>query len=206
MANTLYLLRHGQTALNASNIIQGQQIDAPLNDVGEQQAKLFWNKYKDAEIDLVVYSNLLRTKQTIDRFLTKPLPGLEYAGSREISWGNIEGKVNEGHVFEEYTRVTQAWLAGNFEAKSPNGESVIEVAVRCSTFLDIITKIPQQRVLVCTHGRIIRILVCLLMGWDFTRMDEAPHSNTGLYLLEKIGEVWSIVLANDQSHLTSGNE
>lgn len=206
MANTLYLLRHGQTALNASNIIQGQQIDAPLNDVGLQQAKLFWNKYRGTELDLVVYSNLLRTKQTIERFLTKPLAGLEYAGSREISWGEIEGKVNEGHIFEEYTRVTQAWLSGNFEAKSPSGESVSEVAVRCSTFLDIITNIPQQRVLVCTHGRIIRILVCLLMGWDLTRMDEAPHSNTGLYILEKKADAWSIVLANDQSHLTGTHE
>ncbi|MGC9219125.1 MAG: histidine phosphatase family protein, partial [Athalassotoga sp.] len=36
---TFYLTRHGQTDSNLSGILQGQSLDAPLNDMGIKQAK-----------------------------------------------------------------------------------------------------------------------------------------------------------------------
>ena len=41
-----------------------------------------------------------------------------------------------------------------------------------------------ERVLLCIHGRALRILLSEILDKDLTKMDKYPHSNTCLYILE----------------------
>ena len=59
----------------------------------------------------------------------------------------------------------------------------------------------EKNILVCMHGRAIRILMCYLTNTPLSEMDQFGHKNTSLYLLQFDGSDYSIEMANDQSHL-----
>ena len=61
---TLFLVRHGTTALNDRNIFQGA-IDEPLNALGLSQSQLLTEYFKDIPIDLAISSPL--TRKFVDR-------------------------------------------------------------------------------------------------------------------------------------------
>ena len=62
---TIWIIRHGETELNATNKIQGQKMNASLNDVGIKQRDQFYTFSQSFNFDLVVYSPLVRSQQTI---------------------------------------------------------------------------------------------------------------------------------------------
>ncbi len=182
-------------------MVQGQGIDAALNETGWQQGNAFFQHYKDVNFDFVVYTNLIRTRQTIQPFLTLPLPGMQFDDLTEISWGYLEGHVNEGEILDAYHAINKLWDAGKLDERVKGGESVDELAARCNHFLRWADGLEHDRILVCTHGRTIRALVCLILGWELTRMHEADHQNTGLYIFKRTDEKWQMTLRNDASHL-----
>ena len=57
-------------------------------------------------------------------------------------------------------------------------------------------------VLLCIHGRALRILLSKIIDNDLTRMDKYVHSNTGLYIIDsnKKGK-YEIVSRNLRNHL-----
>ena len=65
----LYIIRHAETEYNKNGIIQGSEVDSDINDVGERQAKSFFEYYKDINFDKIYISDLKRTFQTIRRFI-----------------------------------------------------------------------------------------------------------------------------------------
>ncbi|KAJ1914982.1 hypothetical protein IWQ60_008602 [Tieghemiomyces parasiticus] len=55
---TLYLCRHGETALNRENVLQGSGVDAPLNAVGRAQARQLGERFREVHLDWLVSSEL----------------------------------------------------------------------------------------------------------------------------------------------------
>ncbi|MGH3212014.1 MAG: histidine phosphatase family protein [Trebonia sp.] len=60
---TIYLARHGQTALNESGVLRGL-LDPPLNETGQRQATLLGKALGPLRPALVVASPLLRARET----------------------------------------------------------------------------------------------------------------------------------------------
>jgi broad specificity phosphatase PhoE len=62
----LYLCRHGETEYNRLQIVQGARVDAPLNDMGRQQAVLLGQALGRAAVtpNLFVHSPLQRAQTT----------------------------------------------------------------------------------------------------------------------------------------------
>ena len=60
---TLYLVRHGQTALNAAGVLRGR-LDPSLDNVGEQQAQALGILFETVQVEAVVTSPLQRAVQT----------------------------------------------------------------------------------------------------------------------------------------------
>ena len=54
----IYIVRHGQTDLNAQGIVQGKGVDAPLNELGQKQANAFYEAYKHVPFD-ALYSSII---------------------------------------------------------------------------------------------------------------------------------------------------
>ena len=68
--------------------------------------------------------------------------------------------------------------------------------------IDHIMARPEEKtVLVCMHGRAIRILLCMLLRYPLRCMDTFEHQNLSLYLLDHNGAYFTLDLYNDTSHL-----
>lgn len=201
-ARTIFFLRHGQTDFNVRGIVQGSGVDSGLNDTGRRQAERFFAAYGHIPFDKVYTSTLRRTHESVSRFLELGLPHESHAGLNEISWGVREGTRITMDEDAEYRYVLGQWAAGNTAARLEGGESPDEVAARQRLFIELLTsRTDQQTVLVCMHGRALRVMLCQLLGYPLSCMDGFEHSNLCLYKLEFTGSLFTVRNFLDVSHL-----
>ena len=182
--------------------MQGSGINSDLNERGRRQAALFWERYKNVPFDRVYTSALKRTQQSVQRFIDLGLPHESTAALNEISWGTREGSRISPEEDAEYARVLAEWLAGNEHAHLPGGESPAQVAARQRPFIEALQSRPaDDSVLVCMHGRALRVLLCQLLGYPLRCMDGFEHHNLGLYKLHRLGTRYTVRSFLDVSHL-----
>ena len=183
-------------------MVQGSGIDAPLNEKGRWQAEQFWNQYKDYPFDKVYTSALIRTHQTVARFLEKGIPHVEFEGLNEIHWGIKEGKISNSEDHDEYLQVTRAWQNGELHVMIEGGESPNDVKKRQQVVLDFIKNEEEaEHILVCMHGRAMRILLCLMLNYPLSEMDRFAHDNTSLYKITFTGSMFVLDDYNNLLHL-----
>ncbi|MEP6736919.1 MAG: histidine phosphatase family protein [Chryseolinea sp.] len=198
----IYIVRHGQTDLNLQNIVQGSGVDTSLNDTGRAQARGFFEAYKSVAFDKVYYSKLRRTKETIQCFLDLGLPSESLIGLNEISWGTKEGYRITPDEDKYYHHMISEWQSGNTTLSIEGGESPDDVVERMRPAVNhIMAQTAENTVLVCMHGRAIRILLCMLLNYPLKSMDMFEHANLGLYLMDYNGSFFAIDRYNDTSHL-----
>ncbi|MCC6753510.1 MAG: histidine phosphatase family protein [Saprospiraceae bacterium] len=200
-SRVLYLLRHGETDHNRFGIIQGRGVDSKLNETGLRQAKAFYARYEQEAFDLLMCSSLTRSYQTISSFEHSGMTVLRDSRIDEISWGEHEGQPGIPERLERFQAIVEAWKSGDFDQKSAGGESARELGHRLAEFLEELQRREFSKALICTHGRTLRAMVCLLKSWSLSNMERVGHSNTGLYLLQFNGRGWTFLKENDISHL-----
>jgi phosphoserine phosphatase len=181
----IYLVRHGQTDYNLKGVVQGSGIDAPLNTTGLEQAKAFFDFYKDIPFDKVYYTGLQRTKQSIQGFLDLGIPSEAIPDLNEISWGKYEGVPMTPAEHQYYHYMLHRWSTGDLNYAIDGGESPLQVAERLRRGMEYIFSQTGDTLLICMHGRAIRILMAVLLGMDLRYMDVFLHQNLGLYLLHR---------------------
>ena len=194
----IYIIRHAETEYNRKGIIQGSEVDSDINDVGESQANSFYEYYKNINFDKIYVSDLKRTFQTIRRFTKNGLSYEKLKEFNEISWGVNQGKSDD---LEDYARLIDTWLAGNLDNKFEEGESPNEMSVRLVKGFNKVLDDDHDTVLLCIHGRALRILLSKIIDNDLTKMDKYVHSNTGLYILEYKNGKYEILGSNLRNHL-----
>lgn len=201
MVKEVFILRHGETDLNKQQIVQGSGVDAPLNDTGHSQAASFYQKWQDFPFELVISSTLQRTHQTILPFIEKGVPHLAMPNINEISWGDHEGKLSTPTMIQAYQKMIQAWADGNLDASLKNGESARQLIDRVDMFIDNMARLPQKKILICSHGRTIRCIITRLKQLPPIHMEHVSHSNTGLFRIQQQDQGWLFHLENDITHL-----
>ncbi|HEX8329704.1 MAG TPA: histidine phosphatase family protein [Hymenobacter sp.] len=199
---TIFLLRHGQTDFNVRGIVQGSGVDSSLNDTGRRQAAQFFAAYGHVPFDKVYTSALRRTQESVQQFLDLGLPHESHSGLNEISWGVREGTRITMEEDAEYCHVLADWAAGRTHASLQGGESPDEVAARQRPFIELLkAREDEQTVLVCMHGRAMRVLLCQLLNYPLSCMEGFEHSNLCLYKLEFTGSMFTIKNFLDVAHL-----
>jgi len=205
MANStvkqIYLIRHGETEPNRNHIIQGSGLDAPLNKKGQKQANDFFSAYKHIPFDAIFTSALIRTHQSVSRFLEADIPHFALSQLNEISWGVKDGTKIDPTEQIIYNALLGDWQAGLLDRRFDLGESPNMVATRIKVAISEIESCAFKTILLCIHGRALRIFLCTVFKIPLTRMEEVFHSNLCLYILEFDGSDWSLKLRNDTSHL-----
>ena len=198
----IYVIRHGQTDFNLQNIVQGSGVDSSLNNQGRLQAEAFFNAYRNVPFDKVYTSGLKRTAETVASFIKLGIPTESLRGLNEISWGTKEGFPITPEEDEYYHYMLKQWQLGNTSLRIEGGESPEDVVKRMQPALDhIMSHAEEKNVLVCMHGRAIRILLCTLLKMPLKFMDTFEHQNLCLYLLDYDGLKFKIERNNDTSHL-----
>lgn len=198
----IYLIRHGQTDFNLRNIVQGSGVDTSLNDTGRAQAHAFFQAYKHVPFDKVYTSALKRSQESVQSFLDLGYPHEALAGLNEISWGTKEGHRVTPEEDSYYHYMLKQWELGNTSLSIEQGESPEDVVRRMKPAVDhIMSHEKENTILICMHGRAIRILLCHLLNYPLRSMDMFEHGNLCLYLLSYTGSFYSVELYNDMRHL-----
>jgi probable phosphoglycerate mutase len=152
------LLRHGQTPMSVQKRYAGRT-DAPLTEVGVQQAAAAAKRLASAGLAVIVTSPLLRTVQTAQAVAA--VTGATVVtddGFRETDFGAWEG-LTFAEVRERWPAEMSAWLADP-EVAPPGGESFTDVSARVTAALDRVLAVRTgQTVLIVSHVTPIKMLV-----------------------------------------------
>lgn len=200
----IYIIRHGQTEFNRRHIVQGSGVDAALNAVGHAQAEAFFKEYREIAFSKVYTSKLKRTHQTVASFIANGVAWEQLEGLNEISWGVKEGRRLTPEDDEQHFAMLKAWKSGDYSVKVPQGESPQEVVDRQKiAWAHIMEQSDENPILVCMHGRAMRILLCYLLDVPMSQMDDFEHTNTCLYLLryDEATAKYTAIEQNNTKHL-----
>jgi probable phosphoglycerate mutase len=141
------LVRHGQTAANASRLLAGWT-DVPLTELGREQALRLRPATEALEVDQVWSSDLVRAVETAK--LSRG-PAVLDARVRELHFGDFEGR-----PWEELPPDSIAGLRDFREFRAPGGESIHEFRDRVH---DFVASLESGRHLVYCHGGVMRLLL-----------------------------------------------
>lgn len=204
MQKEIYIIRHGETDYNKRGIIQGRGVNSSINDKGIRQAKAFYETFKHIQFDVIYSSSLLRTQQTLEPFANNGYQINKHEGLDEINWGVHEGKLADTKLSNEYKTITSNWKRGDLELKIPGGESPLDLQQRQKIFIkNQLEKGSENKVLICCHGRAIRILLCTLLDVGLESMDDFPHQNLSLYKVVYNKPSYEVDRFNYTDHLAS---
>jgi broad specificity phosphatase PhoE len=149
----LILARHGETDWNRDGIWQGHG-DPPLNALGREQAAALAKCLRDADLAALYSSDLRRASQTAE-FVSRAtgLPVTLRQGLREMDVGS-------------WTGLTLHEIAERFpDTDHHDGESRDAFDARARAALKEIAQVHNgERVLVVTHGGVVRSLQRTMLG------------------------------------------
>ncbi len=184
--------------------MQGSGVDSSLNDTGRAQSSAFFDAFKHIPFDKVYTSALKRTKESVDLFIKHGIPSEALPGINEISWGKKEGELITPEEDKYYHYMLDQWQNGNTSLRIEGGESPDEVIKRMKPAVDhIMSNENEKTILICMHGRAIRILLCYLLNYPLKSMDMFEHENACLYILNYTGTMFNVELHNNVAHLES---
>lgn len=200
----IYIIRHGQTDFNLRGIVQGSGINSSINEKGRLQAQAFFDRYKHISFDKIYTSSLKRTTESVQPFIDLGIPFVALEGLNEISWGRKEGQPITLEEDAYYNWMLNQWQLGNTQERIEGGESPEDVTHRQDGAINyIMSKKEESTVLICMHGRAMRILLCRLLNYPLRCMDMFEHQNLCLYQLDFTGSMFSVKKYNETSHLDS---
>lgn len=176
---TIYLVRHGETLANRQGILQGWT-NNPLDDTGRKQASALVTRAARVPLDALYTSDLIRTRETAAPLAAargmeaKVLPGL-----REISFGKWDG-----HHLREIQEKDPDTLRDIF-LKPGQVDLEAEEDLAASqkrgweTFRELVDQMePEGTILCVSHGGLIRLLVCQILGFPIDNMWRMSLANT----------------------------
>ena len=162
----LYIVRHGQTDYNVTGRFAGR-LDIPLNDVGINEAYEVKNKLNGIKFDKVYSSPLSRALETAKIITDEDIITDETIIER--SNGELEGKLK--------SEISSLPDFNDPNEKRFNIESITDFRNRINDFLDDITALDYENVLVVTHAGVGIYMRCYFEG-------EPKNNNYYLYKIK----------------------
>lgn len=169
---TVELLRHGDTGQSG---FRGQLDDA-LSVAGWEQMRA---AVVDGQWDVVVSSPLQRCAAFAQELAAQhELPLRLDARLSEYHFGDWQAVPLE-QIAENDADALERFWSDPVAHPPPGAESLATFEARIRAALDAIARMPQRRVLVITHGGVIRLLHCLCQGRELKEMSsvEVPHAS-----------------------------
>lgn len=187
---TMTFIRHGNTDWNNEKRYQGHAHNT-LSDRGRQQAERVAHRLAKEPWDLLISSDLMRARQTaeiISAHIGRPVDFYDQR-LREIGRGKLEGLI--GSEIEEKFGVD--WREQDLGEETV--DSVRERGVRFIT--DMAERYPAQKLLVVSHGLLIRESLQKLMQ----QQEEAEGLDNGSVTTIKLTDHgWQYELYNCTKH------
>jgi probable phosphoglycerate mutase len=182
----ILLARHGETRWNAEGRYQGQ-VDVPLSEVGEAQARQLGERLRDLRIDRAVASPLARATRTAQLALGPDREAMlrTDSGLAEIAHGTWEGLLASEIGAMDGARLA-AWREAPESVLMPEGESLQMVLDRAWPAFEraCLDLGPDDTLLLVAHDAVNRVLLCRILGLPLSRLWSFRQAPTTLNLLE----------------------
>ena len=197
----LVAIRHGETAWNAEQRLQGQQ-DIPLNALGQRQAATLGAALADEGLVAVVASDLQRAWMTGSALAhALGLPLLAEPGLRERGFGMLEGLT--------YAQIEALWpdQARRWRTREPGfapagGESLISFQARCLATVDrLAAAFAGQAIALVCHGGVLDGLYRAATHVALDRPRSWALGNAGINRLLHTPQGLALVGWDDHAHL-----
>lgn len=171
------LLRHG--AVEGGEVYRGRT-DDPLSAIGRIQmweAMTGLNRW-----DRIVSSPLQRCADFATEFAYyHGIPLSLEPGLVEIDFGEWEGRSAAELMHSSHAALTDYWRDPRNHTP-PGGESLVEFRHRVVGAWEALRQGNEgQRLLLVTHGGVIRMLLCHLQGWPLKRILEIEVKHAALF-------------------------
>lgn len=202
----ILLVRHGETEWNSLSRFQGQ-IDIPLNEEGLCQARRLSARFEGWRPS-VIYSSPLSRARTTAELIAAGVPETPFVlldGLAEMGFGSWEGR-SIREVESQEPELFQRWMNSPFECPPPEGESHSLLEERVRKALKDITGAEGERLVVVSHGGILRIILALLFDIPLStvwRMRVTNCSVTGVHVRK---DRYSLAFLNDDLHVKLSEE
>lgn len=187
MVRELIFVRHGQTEWNLARRLQGRG-DSPLTALGRQQARAHASWLAEYRPERIIASPLGRAEATA-RMLADPLGLVVEIEPRlaERCMGRFEGwtldEVSAAAPEEARARVADPW-----SYRAEGGENYDDLLARVEPLLDELLAQTARRLVLVSHGTLIRPLLGRLLGLDRQTMLRLRQPNGLLYQVKLGGE------------------
>ena len=160
----ILIVRHGHSVANELGIFAGAT-DAPLSQIGKQQAELVSNYIlQNYTVDAIYSSELQRAKNTVRLVSEKlNLPIITNSSFNEIFGGKWENQTFE-EIFKKYPEDLLCWRDDIANSRCTDGESFVELCKRTVPALEAVAeKHSSGRIIIATHAGVTRAILSTLL-------------------------------------------
>ena len=197
----LVAIRHGQTAWNAAQRLQGHA-DTPLDDTGVWQARQMALALATEGVNVIYSSDLLRAHQTaLALALTTGAAVHTDAALRERHFGYLEG-CTYSEIDQHWPRDAHSWRKRDVLANPGGGESLLQFSNRCvGRALQLAARHPGAVVALVAHGGVLDCLYRAATGAGLADPRSWQLGNATINRLLWTPQGLSLVGWSDDQHL-----
>ncbi|MGL5346991.1 MAG: histidine phosphatase family protein [Peptostreptococcaceae bacterium] len=201
MANTFYIVRHGQTNWNILGKTQGHG-NSDLTQKGEEQAKELAEAINNYPIDLIFSSDLGRALQTAEIVGDKIEIKVEKTESlREMGFGVWEGLlINE--IKRDHATTYDTWRNEPHLVDIEGGETLHIIKERVDKFItELNEKYDNKHILLVSHSVTVRVMLLSFLNSGMENIYRIKQDNTALNIVEFKDYGPVVQKMNDTSHI-----
>lgn len=167
MITELFLIRHAQTEHNRQKRYCGFS-DVSLNHTGMKHARSLKSRISKLKIEVLFSSPLKRTRQTSEILFSERKIVFD-PRLKELNFGQWEG-LQYNEIIEKYGSFYNEWVNDPFNARPPQGESLLDLQKRCMGFLEFVLKeFKHKKIGIVSHAGPIRVM---LIGLNKLRKED----------------------------------
>ena len=201
MANTFYIVRHGQTNWNILGKTQGHG-NSDLTAKGIEQATELAESIVNYPIDYIYSSDLGRAVQTAQILGDKlNIKVKETEALREMGFGEWEGLLID-EIKANYANVYATWRNEPHLAQIPGGETLHLIKDRVDSFIQSLNeKYDDKHILLVTHSVTVRVMLLAFLNSGMENIYRIKQDNTALNIVEYRDYGPVVIKMNDTSHI-----
>lgn len=201
MANTFYIVRHGQTNWNILGKTQGHG-NSDLTEEGIVQARELAEDITKYPIDYIYSSDLGRAIQTAEILGEKlNLEVQKTEGLREMGFGVWEGLLID-EIKKDYSDIYDIWRNDPHLVNIPKGETLQVIKERVDNFIEEINKKHENKhIIFVTHSITLRVMLLSFLGSGMENIYRIKQDNTALNIVEYRDYGPVVIKMNDTSHI-----
>ncbi|MGA2331584.1 MAG: alpha-ribazole phosphatase [Syntrophales bacterium] len=163
MARKLLLLRHGDIGKQYQDRYIGSA-DVSMSPLGHQQVRAIRALLGKERPSQCISSPMMRCRETAAVVMeTADMDFTVDPDLREIDFGRWEG-MDFGEIQKAFPEEIDRWAEFKADFAFPGGDKIGDFQERVVSVAERLATNPADTILICTHGGVIRLLICHFLG------------------------------------------